>query len=77
MRRFIDAPNDMRCMQDITMKDGSGAQCGRYRKLGQFCTQHATMRAKENHECVYDNGDGVCHECADLARNALIDKLSL
>ena len=34
-RRFIDAPTPMqRCEAEITLKDGSLAQCGRYRKRG-------------------------------------------
>jgi hypothetical protein len=43
-RRFTDAPNDKRCMFDITLRDGSKAQCGRYRKLGCYCRQHAKIQ---------------------------------
>lgn len=28
-RRFIDAPNAVRCKADCVLKDGSKAQCGR------------------------------------------------
>ena len=44
-RRFIDAPNGSRCLYDIKLKDGSGAQCGRYRKIGDYCRQHAAKMA--------------------------------
>ena len=44
-RRFIDAPISARCLYDITLKDGSGAQCGRYRKIGDYCRQHAAKMA--------------------------------
>ncbi|WP_192903333.1 hypothetical protein [Burkholderia thailandensis] len=26
--------------------------------------------AREDHECVYENGDGICRECAELAKRA-------
>ena len=42
-RRFIDAPQGARCAYDITLKDGSGAQCGRARTEGDYCTQHARI----------------------------------
>jgi hypothetical protein len=41
--RFRDAPQIARCTYDIRLRDGSGAQCGRYAKLGSFCTQHARI----------------------------------
>jgi len=40
-RRFIDAPQDQRCKATITLKDKSKAQCGRYKKIGDYCRQHA------------------------------------
>lgn len=46
-RRFIDAPDSERCIATIFFKDGSGARCGRYRKLGQFCRQHQAIEAKK------------------------------
>ncbi len=91
-RRFTDAFYELRCKWDITLPDGSKAQCGRAQKIGQLCTQHAKMHAtmtceycgmnddlppdhctdctrpNEQHECVYQNGDGTCLECAELAR---------
>lgn len=45
-RRFIDTPSGMRCQWEVTLKDGSKAQCGRARKVGQLCTQHLKMHAK-------------------------------
>lgn len=41
MSRFRDAPNNCRCQAVIRLKDKSTAQCGRYRKFGVLCTQHA------------------------------------
>ncbi len=46
-RRFIDAPTEFRCSAAITLKDGSGAQCGRYAKVDGLCTQHARIKAME------------------------------
>ncbi len=42
-RTFVDAPRDQRCTAIVTLKDGSLADCGRYRKIGDLCTQHAKM----------------------------------
>jgi hypothetical protein len=40
-RRWTDAPTADRCGANITLKDGSGAQCGRRRKEGKLlCWQH-------------------------------------
>ena len=39
-RQFIDAPNAERCKADVTLSDGSKAQCGRRRKVGDLCLQH-------------------------------------
>lgn len=39
-RRFIDAPDGQRCEFGITLKDSSGARCGRHAKHGDLCTQH-------------------------------------
>lgn len=42
-RRFVDAPNETRCKWDRVLRDGSGAQCGRRRAVGDYCTQHARI----------------------------------
>jgi hypothetical protein len=42
-RRFIDAPQAERCKADVMLRDGSKAQCGRWRKVGDLCTQHAKI----------------------------------
>ena len=47
-RKFHDAPYGERCMATVTLKDGSLAQCGRYRKLGILCLQHHRMGEKAN-----------------------------
>ena len=58
-RRFIDAPYDQRCQADVklgrTIKSGSNeiAQCGRFRKLGDLCTQHAKMVAENPGSVVF------------------------
>lgn len=45
LRRFRDAPSFARCQAVIRLKDKSTAQCGRYRKTGVLCTQHAKQRS--------------------------------
>lgn len=42
-RKFIDAPDEQRCVATTTMRDGSTARCGRYKKVGDLCKQHATQ----------------------------------
>lgn len=49
--RFVDAPQDMRCQWDVTLRDGSKAQCGRRRKIGQLCTQHHKMHEAASFPC--------------------------
>lgn len=45
-RRFIDAPTPMqRCEAEITLKDGSLAQCGRYRKRDEAEAENERLRA--------------------------------
>lgn len=44
-RRFFDAHYDERCMYTITLSDGSAAQCGRRKTVGELCTQHAKIVA--------------------------------
>lgn len=43
VRRFIDAPQGLRCKADITLRDGSQAQCGRYAKVDGLCRQHKRL----------------------------------
>lgn len=66
--RFMDAPNDVRCRWDITLPDGSKAQCGRRQKSGQLCTQHAKMHAGWN--CTYCGGNDELppDHCTDCTR---------
>jgi hypothetical protein len=45
-RRFVDAPQGERCAYVIELKDGTLADCGRYRKAGDFCTQHARIERR-------------------------------
>lgn len=42
-RVFVDAPNADRCTAEVTLKDGSTSPCGRHRKIGTLCTQHAKI----------------------------------
>ncbi len=39
-RLWIDPPDEARCDAEITMRDGSLARCGKWRKVGNLCTQH-------------------------------------
>lgn len=52
-RRFVDAPQYVRCTADIQLKDGTWAQCGRYGYQEymanpavnqRLCEQHANMK---------------------------------
>ncbi len=45
-RRFVDADPDRRCGAIVYLRDGSSAQCGRRKKFGHYCTQHAKISAK-------------------------------
>lgn len=67
-RRFIDAPTEERCEATVTLTDGSLAQCGRYRKRGNLCTQHAKMT--EAFHCEYCGGNDELppDHCMDCAR---------
>jgi len=40
-RTWTDAPNVERCLQDVTLRDGSKAQCGRRAQTdSSYCWQH-------------------------------------
>lgn len=41
--RYLSRTQDERCMADIKLRDGSDAQCQRYRAVGTYCKQHAGM----------------------------------
>ena len=43
--RFVDAPTELRCEWDVTLRDGSKAQCGRRKRFGLLCAQHKKMHA--------------------------------
>lgn len=55
VRKFIDAPLENRCQWDITLKDGSKAQCGRRHVDGRFCRQHAKMAAETKEYSALNN----------------------
>jgi hypothetical protein len=62
-RPFVDAPQVERCRRNITLRDGSSAQCGRRaspskQAADQFCWQHQLARCEHG---VIDNGS--CHRC--------------
>lgn len=42
-RRFRDAKQSERCKQDIRLRDGSEAQCGRRAVSDGLCRQHAKI----------------------------------
>lgn len=67
-RRFFDAPAEQRCRWDVTLRDGSTAQCGRAHVDGVLCTQHAKMRAAWH--CDYCGGNDAHppEHCTDCAR---------
>ena len=39
--RYLSRKQNERCVMDIKLRDGSLAQCQRYRAVGLYCTQHA------------------------------------
>ena len=49
-RRFIDAPNSLRCKYVVCVNGRKAdlADCGRHRKVGDYCTQHAKIMEKKN-----------------------------
>jgi len=67
-RRFIDATQDERCQWEVTLTDGSKAQCGRRKVHDQLCTQHHKMHA--NYSCEYCglNDELPPAHCADCTR---------
>jgi hypothetical protein len=38
--RYLTRTQDERCVMDIKLRDGSLAQCQRYRAIGLYCKQH-------------------------------------
>jgi hypothetical protein len=54
-RKFIDALNSVRCLQDITLSDGSRAQCGRRKVYGDFCKQHFKLAEKSKRKARRKN----------------------
>ncbi|KAF1692693.1 hypothetical protein CSC64_06815 [Pseudoxanthomonas koreensis] len=70
-RRFIDAPTDMRCRWDVTLRDGSRAQCGRLRKHGDLCTQHQKMADTAHFPCCGGNDELPPDHTMDCQRAAL------
>lgn len=67
-RRFIDAPSELRCEWEITLRDGSKAQCGRRKAVRNLCTQHANMQAQWS--CAYCGGNDQLppDHCMDCER---------
>jgi len=70
-RVFVDAPQEFRCHWEVTLADGSAAQCGRWIAQGHghgpLCLQHAKLRARWH--CDYCGGNdlhppGHCMDCS-------------
>lgn len=62
--RFLDAPQAQRCAFSVILRDGSGAQCGRYRKIGALCRQHH----KIEFQCCGGNDDPDPQHTQDCGR---------
>lgn len=60
-RRFIDAPTEQRCSWTVRLADGSEAQCGRYTKVRDLCTQHHKM-----HEAKGSSSRGSAEAMNDI-----------
>ena len=69
-RRFVDAFTDLRCEWTVTLPVGSAAQCGRAKKVGQLCTQHAKIHKRW--ACAYCGGNDELppDHCVDCTRPA-------
>lgn len=69
-RRFFDAPDHIRCIWTIKLRDGSEAQCGRRSVPGpqQLCTQHARMDERWSCEYCGGNDEFPRDHCADCDR---------
>lgn len=46
-RRFTAPPRDQRCVADVTLRDGSGAQCMRARVVDDLCRQHDRLQREK------------------------------
>jgi hypothetical protein len=69
-RRFIDAPYEQRCRWTVTLRDRSQAQCGRYQKVGNLCTQHAKMADAWSREYCGGNDELPPDHAMDCERPA-------
>ncbi len=67
-RRFSAARYPERCRADITLRDGSGAQCMRKCTVGELCTQHAKMADAFHCEYCGGNDEAIPDHCEDCAR---------
>jgi hypothetical protein len=67
-RRWRDPFGELRCQWDITLRDGSKAQCGRRKALGQLCTQHDKMHAQWACEYCGGNDELPPDHCMDCSR---------
>lgn len=68
-RSFKDAPADLRCQWDITLRDRSKAQCGRARKPGrQLCAQHQKIYDAMGCEYCGLNDELPPDHCTDCTR---------
>ena len=83
-RRFgLSLTTDNRCRADITLGDGSGAQCMRLKKVGDYCQQHALLRLQDAIYTVHSMAeDGIgtdevgyreatAKDCAEVLDDAL------
>lgn len=65
-RFFIDAPDSQRCIASAKLGPRETARCGRYQKIGEFCTQHAR---------IYGQDFAMSTETPGVHRNEKIDLL--
>jgi hypothetical protein len=66
-RVFIDALTEERCTWTVKLRDGSTAQCGRRKVVGDLCTQHAKIAARSCEYCG-GNDENPPDHCMDCAR---------
>lgn len=70
--RFVDAPLAERCRWNITLRDGSLAQCGRRRMAGGWqCSQHQKIRERD-FACCGGSDEWPPEHTQDCERN-LVD----
>jgi hypothetical protein len=78
VRRFIDAPREFRCVWTITLRDGSKAQCGRRKAIGQLCMQHEKINITNRltFQCCGGNDEFPTDHTMDCHKRLTLDSIT-